>query len=196
MYARVHMAMRDETGTEGFDVDQMMTFKMRRSDEVARDPATWDILKDHNGNPLYLWKITRWIDQPLARKLARASEAASWGQIKATFLYRDLNTSVVTDEQESPGAYTLSQNYPNPFNSETAIRYVSPEAAEVRLIICDLSGQAVRTLVKGYKQPGWHTAVWDGRDEAGWEVASGIYLYRLQAIDRGFVETKRMLLLR
>jgi hypothetical protein len=103
---------------------------------------------------------------------------------------------VVVEEQEVPSAYALSQNYPNPFNPETTISYALPEVTYIRLIIYDLSGRVIRTLIQDYKQPGHHTVVWDGRDEEGRAVASGVYLYRLDTIGRGFVETKRMLLIR
>jgi flagellar hook assembly protein FlgD len=95
-----------------------------------------------------------------------------------------------------PTAYALAQNAPNPFNPETTLRYVLPEVADVRLVIYDLRGRRVRTLVQGYQEPGGYAVVWDGRDGAGREVASGIYCYRLEAVDRGFVQTKRMVLIR
>lgn len=95
-----------------------------------------------------------------------------------------------------PASYTLAQSIPNPFNPQTTIRYALPEPAEIRLVIYDLTGQRIRTLVQGVQQPGWYTVGWAGRDEEGREVASGIYLYRMEAMDRGFAETKRMLLVR
>jgi WD40 repeat protein len=101
-----------------------------------------------------------------------------------------------TVEQELPAAYVLSQNSPNPFNLETTISFTLPEAGGIRLTIHDLTGQVIRTLVQGYRQPGRHTVVWDGRDKGGRTVASGVYLYRLEVVDRGFMETKRMLLIR
>jgi hypothetical protein len=103
----------------------------------------------------------------------------------------------VAVEQGFPTTYTLSQNYPNPFNPETAIDYDLPDVAYVRIRIYDLSGQEIHTLVHHYHHPpGHYTIVWDGRDAEGRAVASGVYLYRLEVLDRGFVETKRMLLVR
>ena len=103
----------------------------------------------------------------------------------------------VVVEAELPTAYALYQNYPNPFNAETTISYDLPEMAHVRLVIYDLTGQKIRILVhNAHHQPGSYTVIWDGRDEDGRSVASGIYLYRLEAVDRGFVATKRMLLIR
>jgi flagellar hook assembly protein FlgD len=90
----------------------------------------------------------------------------------------------------------LAQNVPNPFNPETTISYELPEAADIRLIIADLSGQMVRTLVQGMHQAGRYSVVWDGRDTKGRVVASGVYLYRLEAVDRGVIETRRMVFVR
>lgn len=63
MYGLVQMTMRDETGENGYDVSQKMEFKLRKTSEVAKDPKTGAVLNDPDGNPLYLWKIIRWIDR-------------------------------------------------------------------------------------------------------------------------------------
>jgi PKD repeat protein len=102
----------------------------------------------------------------------------------------------VVVEQELPTAYALAQNYPNPFNPETAIRYDLPDVAAIQLVVYDLAGRVIRTLVRGYQQPGVYTVVWDGRDDRGQDVASGIYFYRFEAFDRGVGATKRMVLVR
>ncbi len=73
----------------------------------------------------------------------------------------------------------LSQNTPNPFNPSTTVRFVVPESGLAHLAIYDLNGRLVRTLVDGTVYTGPHTAVWDGRDALGHEVASGVYLCRL-----------------
>lgn len=80
-----------------------------------------------------------------------------------------------------PAAFALHQNYPNPFNPATQIRFDLPEAATVSLTIHSLTGTLVRTLVNGAAAPGTHVVVWDGHDDGGQRVASGIYLYRLLA---------------
>jgi flagellar hook assembly protein FlgD len=59
-----------------------------------------------------------------------------------------------------------------------------------------LAGWIIRTLIRGYQQPGVYTVVWDGRDNRGQDVASGVYFYRFEAFDRGVVATKRMALVR
>jgi flagellar hook assembly protein FlgD len=113
-----------------------------------------------------------------------------------TAVEEDENTSGRTEGQGVPHAYTLSQNVSNPFNPETTIGYELPDVAEIRVRVTNLAGQEVRMLVQGVHQPGRYSVVWDGRDAAGQEVASGVYLYRLEVGGRGIVETKRMLLIR
>ncbi len=78
-----------------------------------------------------------------------------------------------------PVSFRLQQNYPNPFNASTLIRYDLSVAAEVRLEVFDVTGRRVRVLDEGYRDAGAHNAIWDGRDEQGRVVASGIYFYRL-----------------
>ncbi|OGG55213.1 MAG: hypothetical protein A3F84_08320 [Candidatus Handelsmanbacteria bacterium RIFCSPLOWO2_12_FULL_64_10] len=95
------------------------------------------------------------------------------------------------DAPAVPEAFGLDPNYPNPFNPATTIRYTLPEAAGVTLVVYNILGQQVRTLVSGSQGPGYHAVVWDGRDEVGRQVASGLYLYRLQA--GTFVQVRKML---
>ncbi|MCK4417889.1 MAG: T9SS type A sorting domain-containing protein [Candidatus Latescibacteria bacterium] len=91
-----------------------------------------------------------------------------------------------------PKAYRLSQNYPNPFNSSTAITYSLPEVSHVRLVIYNGSGRTVRTLVDEVLRAGFYQVIWDAKDDMGWSVASGVYLYRLEAGD--FAAARKMAL--
>ena len=84
-------------------------------------------------------------------------------------------------ESKTPAAYRLSQNHPNPFNPETTIQYELPEVGVVRLSVYALTGQLVRTLMDGERTAGTHSATWDGRDDTGQAVASGVYLCRMIA---------------
>jgi hypothetical protein len=93
----------------------------------------------------------------------------------------EMVTAVEDDFSQVPVGFTLEQNYPNPFNPATTIRYQLPKAAHVVLKIYNLSGQEVRTLINARQPAGANAVVWDGRDESGKEVSSGIYVYRLQA---------------
>jgi hypothetical protein len=90
---------------------------------------------------------------------------------------------------------SLSQNRPNPFNPTTTIEFSVKERANVQLRIYNVAGQLVRTLVNEAKTPGEvHTATWDGRNDAGQSVSSGVYFYKLVA--GSFVQTKKMVLLK
>ncbi len=98
------------------------------------------------------------------------------------------------EEGQMPASFFLSQNYPNPFNPTTSISFGLPTASEVRLEVFNLLGQRVRTLVNGDMEAGYKTVVWDGKDESGKAVSSGIYLYKLSAT--GFEKSQKMLLLK
>ena len=93
-----------------------------------------------------------------------------------------------------PNTYVLYQNYPNPFNPETRISYQLPRAGQVSLVIFNVTGQVVRRLVDGDQTPGSHVLTWNGVDELGRPVASGIYFYQLIAGE--FREVRKMLLLK
>ncbi len=93
-----------------------------------------------------------------------------------------------------PTSYRLEQNYPNPFNPTTTIPYQLPEQHRVQIVIYNVRGQKVRTLVSRTQSAGFHTAVWDGRNDLGNPVSSGIYFYRLKA--GNYREVRRMLLMK
>jgi flagellar hook assembly protein FlgD len=95
---------------------------------------------------------------------------------------------------EVPHVFILFQSAPNPFNPSTVIRFGLASDMPVRLAVYSASGQKVRELASGRMNAGKHSVVWDGRNDAGQTVSSGVYLYRLEAGGRS--ETKRMLLLR
>jgi len=81
-----------------------------------------------------------------------------------------------------PGEIVLHQNYPNPFNSETTIYFELPGAEHVRIIIYNILGKQIKELLNGPRTVGHHRVVWDGLNNEGIRVASGIYLYRLEAV--------------
>ena len=110
----------------------------------------------------------------------------------------DISGGTAVEEQADlsalPQTFALEQNYPNPFNSGTVIGFALPVRDEVELVIYNLVGQKVATLVQGAREAGAYTVRWDGRDDSERELASGVYLYRLQAGHQ--VETRKLLLLR
>jgi hypothetical protein len=94
-----------------------------------------------------------------------------------------------------PGSqFSLSQNIPNPFNPTTSIAFSLPERGDISLKIYDVSGALVRTLAEGSFDPGPHDVQWNGRDNAGNSVSSGVYLYRLTTGKQSM--TRKMVLLK
>ncbi len=102
----------------------------------------------------------------------------------------EVKESEVASDQSPVTSYQLAQNYPNPFNPSTRIAFSIKESGVVQLSVYNLQGQEVRTLVSGQMNPGHHTIMWNGRDNAGKIVPSGIYLYKLQV--NGYAETRKM----
>lgn len=104
------------------------------------------------------------------------------------------NNTAVEEELVKPTGFSLAQNYPNPFNPTTTITYQVGQEGPVELAIFDASGQQVRTLVKTSQAAGSYTVVWDGTDHHHRRMASGTYLYRLQA--GNFVQTRQLSLIK
>ena len=93
-----------------------------------------------------------------------------------------------------PDRPQLAQNAPNPFNSQTVLAYFLSAPGPARLAVFTLTGQRVAVLHQGSQQAGYHRLRWNGRDDAGRPVASGVYLYRLVTDES--VLTRKLILLR
>lgn len=93
-----------------------------------------------------------------------------------------------------PKTFNLSQNYPNPFNAVTVISFALPKAGHVKLEIYNILGQKVKDLVDEKVSAGYKKVVWDGKNNGGNDVASGVYFYKLRT--EGFVEVMKMTLLK
>jgi len=104
----------------------------------------------------------------------------------------------IEDTHSLPAKFVLKQNYPNPFNPGTEIQFVLPESANVKLTIFNLLGKEVRIIFEGTRPAGVYSISWDGRDNQGTKLATGIYIYRLEAQANGekFVENRRMIMLK
>lgn len=103
-------------------------------------------------------------------------------------------TSVDDHDNTLPGAFSLSQNYPNPFNASTTITFNLNEQAQVALTVYNVSGQVVRNLVRGQLDIGSHSFIWDGKDERGQLVPTGVYTYAVYNGDQKI--SKKMILLK
>ncbi|MCK4223778.1 MAG: T9SS type A sorting domain-containing protein [candidate division Zixibacteria bacterium] len=123
------------------------------------------------------------------------------GQITLTDLALDENyipglnlSATITVGETRPKEFALSQNYPNPFNPDCEIKYALPTNCQVTLTIYNVLGQKVKVLVDEYQSAGNKLVKWDGKDDQGREVTSGVYFYRIQAGD--FVQSKKMVLMK
>lgn len=101
---------------------------------------------------------------------------------------------IVTGAGDTPFIYSLAQNYPNPFNPVTRITYSLAERGHVSVVVYDVSGRRLRTLVDKVQEPNNYSVTWDGKDDAGVELASGVYFIRYVAGEHRF--TKKAVLLR
>ncbi len=113
--------------------------------------------------------------------------------IPVTFI---VETTGIDDETtiSLPESYSLDQNYPNPFNGKTEIKYALPVVSDVTLEVYNVLGQKVVTLVNAKQTAGYHSLIWDGTNESGQVVSSGLYMYKLVTNEDTFV--KKMLMLK
>jgi hypothetical protein len=98
-----------------------------------------------------------------------------------------------------PTVFGLSQNYPNPFNPETRIKYSLPEQSTVNLKIYNLLGQEVASLATGAQEMGYYEVVWNGKNNSGVNVGTGVYFYRFEATGisgQKFTDLKKMIFLK
>lgn len=152
-----------------------------------------DFYADFNNNGTY--------DPPPTDHAWRELFSDTTGNVELNFTHNtnftDIEYPTAIEPVENapvPREFQLSQNYPNPFNPVTVIKFSVPRTADVRVEVFNVLGQRVQTLINESVQPGQYQVVWDGRDEAGNLLGSGLYFYRLQA--QGFQKIKRMLLIK
>lgn len=104
-------------------------------------------------------------------------------------------TTGVQNIENIPKTFSLYQNYPNPFNPSTIISYSVPQSENIKLIIYNVLGEKVKTLVNGEISAGNHYIQWDGKDDNNIPVSSGVYFFQLSA-GSNFIDTKKMMLLK
>ncbi len=161
-----------------------MTIKLEADMQVCIDTCLWP-----PSNRL-AWGIQD--DEGTARtKIPRSGTGT--GVYGGCFNTSDVRESQTSDENR-PSGFSLSQNYPNPFNPVTNFQFSLSASAHVRIEIFNLLGQRVATILDKEMKPGVYVADWDGTNDQGQPVSSGIYFYRMQA--GNFSEMKRMVLLK
>ncbi len=132
---------------------------------------------------------------------AETSQAVSVGNGENVYdasITLNATTTGLSDNASVPASFSLHQNYPNPFNPTTEIRFSLPKTANVKLTVFNVLGKEVKTLFQGRKQAGAFVMAWDGTNNLGVRMSSGVYIYRLEADANGerFVQTRRMLMLK
>ena len=131
----------------------------------------------------YYWRV---------RGISRVGQGY-WSEVRS-YETGDI-VSVEMIDHQIPDEFALGQNFPNPFNPVTSIQFALPTDAIVQLEVYNMLGQRIATLIDGeYHNAGTYQAMWDARDDAGREISSGIYIYRITAGD--FIETKKMTLMK
>ncbi|MCX6142106.1 MAG: cohesin domain-containing protein [Ignavibacteriales bacterium] len=159
----------------------LLTFTWKRDRQVVKSGADTSYTTTFTGPQGEPHLVTC-----IAADSAGLQDSTSWNFII---------TAVKIDDGTIPKEFSLSQNYPNPFNPSTALRFDLPREARVTMEIYNILGVRVRTLLKGETLgAGNHVMRWDGRDESGQMVPSGVYLYRIAAGD--FHAWRKMTLLK
>jgi flagellar hook assembly protein FlgD len=97
--------------------------------------------------------------------------------------YFEIASGISNQNNIHPEKFALQQNNPNPFNPTTNIDYSIPKSAQVQLVVYNILGQKIVTLVNQYENAGEKSIKWNGNDESGQIVSSGVYIYQIQAGD-------------
>jgi hypothetical protein len=105
----------------------------------------------------------------------------------------------IRDLGQLPTVYKLEQNFPNPFNPTTTINYQLPEASGVKITVYNILGQEIKSLVSEQQEAGYYSQQWNGTDNANRLVATGMYIYRIEAVGGGnkhFTQVKKMMMIK
>lgn len=124
-------------------------------------------------------------------------DGTNWASWSETYFMRatiQTTTSIAQITNVIPDKFELTYNYPNPFNPTTKFKYALPEGKDVSIIIYDITGKKVTELVNNYQAAGTYEVTWNGKNDAGNQVASGTYIYSVKA--GSFTQSKKMVLLR
>ncbi len=161
--------------------------------QVSQDSSWGTTVINQSGIPTTSYHATGLANNTQYFWRARASNEAGVSSFSNTWSFTTVVTGI-SDNIKAPRILQLNQNYPDPFNPLTTISYDIPYATYVTLEVLNTLGQRVRTLVSRIQEPGSHSVSWDGSDNMGHKVSSGMYLCRLQV--EKVVSVRKMLVLR
>ncbi|HET9952324.1 MAG TPA: choice-of-anchor D domain-containing protein [Candidatus Eisenbacteria bacterium] len=157
---------------------------------------SWTAIADHVVGESYSWSVPNVVSPSAKLRVYLFDRDGVMGYDSSDETFGMVNSITSVEETSSslPATHALYQNSPNPFNPSTVIRFDLPEAGAVSLEVFQVDGRKVRTLVHAPRPAGRHQVIWDGRDERGREVGSGVYLYRVKA--GAYEASKRMILVK
>jgi uncharacterized repeat protein (TIGR01451 family) len=163
------------------DIREQTGYKVYRDDEEIDmledvNTLTYEDLDLANGD--YSYFVTALYD---------GGESEASNVVDVTIDYTDADDDI-------PAVTSLTGNYPNPFNPTTNISYQLSHPDEIEVVVYNLTGQKVRTLVKSHQKAGYHLVEWNGKDDSGSSVSSGIYFYEMKTDE--FSKIKKMILLK
>jgi N-acetylmuramoyl-L-alanine amidase len=143
----------------------------------------WDLERDVLGTWVGNGELNGWLRFDSFQLSYKPTSSASSGTIIIDQLQvgRKILASVPLDGSVTANNYTLEQNYPNPFNPETRIAFTVPVRSDVRISIYDILGREIRTLLQETIPAGSHSLTWNGKDQNGVQIPTGLYIYRLQS---------------
>jgi hypothetical protein len=185
-------ALSEETGYAFGDFQQKKFVAVL--DQPLEMTTGWIIIRGNSGTDS-CWFY--WLDAGEGTHMKYDPQLDEWNSENdnlAFCLSYDSTISAVGESSGLPSVFNLSQNYPNPFNATTSIQFSLKKAGNVTLSIYDVLGRKINTLYNGTLPVGSHSLIWNGTDELGKTVTSGIYFYRLESADGSIV--KRMVLLK
>jgi photosystem II stability/assembly factor-like uncharacterized protein len=197
----IPIVLQDNGGAPGSDYVTLLP-------KLASTVPGWDEtdLSTHNiivNGDFYVGLIYDGVNQPTYgydpdnNGRAWDKTAGNWSQWNETYFMRatiQTTTSVAEIDNRIPDNFEVSQNFPNPFNPVTKFRYALPEGRNVSIIIFDITGRKVTELVNNYQNPGTYEVTWNGKNDFGEQVSSGMYIYSIKAGEHKL--SKKMLLLK
>lgn len=174
----------------------------------AVDDGTGEVWVDHDSDSIQTWweivgppqdstemdSITGWVYHHFDTYSDTGVSTYKLAPLYVSDIAWEAPVVAIDDNNLQPGQYALHENYPNPFNPSTRIRFDIARDGNAKLIVYDILGRQVRTLVNRQITPGTYTVNWDGKNNSGQLVGSGMYFYRL--IINDFVSTHKMMLIR
>jgi len=189
----VYFAVTNETGNYQ---SEFIFLDTDNNNTISRLDELYIIESDTTGNPLLTWALA-FGGQPSVVNPVAGDEYVF--KTLKPFTNEDVFefsnvTSIEPIAANNPEEFLLFQNYPNPFNPTTTIKYYLSKPQKITLTIYDILGQKIQTLVNGFQTAGTKYIIWDGKNNNGNSVSSGVYFYQIQTGD--IIKNRKMILMK